>query len=258
MNSINFGLTAQDYRRYRAGFPESLFTRLAVLGLGIAGQHLLDIGTGTGSLGRGFALRGCKVTGLDPSAELIAQARDLDSEAGVQTDYLHARIEDCDLPDASFDVVSAGQCWHWFDRPRAAAVCARLLRPGGLMLCTHFDWLPWPGSVVEASEKLILEHNPAWQGHGGHGIHYTEFADLTAAGFHALQSFSHDEDVVYSREGWRGRIRASAGVAASLDADAVQRFDAAHAVMLAEQFPADPLRIPHRVFALIGRKPLPG
>lgn len=256
MNTVNFGLTAQDYRRHRAGFPASLFTRLAPYGVGIAGQRLLDIGTGTGSLGRGFARRGCRVTGLDPSAELIAQARELDAEAGITSEYLLSRIEDAALPAASFDVITAGQCWHWFDRPRAAAMCARLLRPGGLMLCTHFDWLPWPGTVVEASEQLILSHNPAWRGHSGHGIHYKEFADLSSAGFHALESFSYDEDVLYSQEGWRGRIRASAGVAASLTPEAVERFDAAHAAMLAEHFPADPLCIQHRVFALIGRKPL--
>ncbi|MEC5384807.1 class I SAM-dependent methyltransferase [Uliginosibacterium sp. H3] len=253
--NIDFGRTADDYRRHRAGFPDSLFTRLAVHGVGIAGQRLLDIGTGTGSLARGFARRGCQVTGLDPSTNLTAQARELDGEAGVNIDYVTSRIEDNTLPDASFDIVSAGQCWHWFDRPRAAAQCFRLLKPGGIVLCTNFDWLPAPGSVVEATEKLILEHNPAWTAHSGHGIHYKEFADLTGAGFHALQSFSFDEDVPYTHESWRGRIRASAGIAASLPADAVARFDAAHAEMLVARFPQETLLTPHRIFALVGRKP---
>jgi hypothetical protein len=123
------------------------------------------------------------------------------------------------------------------------------------VLATNFDWLPWPGSLVEATEKLILAHNPEWRAHSGHGIHYKEFADLTGAGFHALQSFSFDEDVPYTHEGWRGRIRASAGIAASLPPEAVARFDAEHQQMLAERFPHEPLQTPHRVFALIGRKP---
>lgn len=255
MPSIDFGLTAQDYRRHRAGFPDSLFTRLAVYGIGIPGQTLLDIGTGTGSLGRGFARRGCKVTGLDPSADLLEQARELDTQAGLATDYIISRIEEADLPAASFDVITAGQCWHWFDRTRAAAVCARLLRPGGILLSTHFDWLPLPDTVVHATEPLILAHNPAWGGHSGNGIHAKEFADFSGAGFITLQSFSYDEDVVYSHADWRGRIRASAGVAASLPPEAVARFDVEHAAMLATRFPDEPLRTPHRVFALIGRKP---
>jgi SAM-dependent methyltransferase len=252
--TIDFGRTADDYRRHRAGFPEALFARLAVYGIGMDGQRLLDIGTGTGSLARGLARRGCRVTGLDPSPELMAQARELDREAGVQIDYVTARAEETGLPDAAFDVVSAGQCWHWFDRPRAAAECSRLLRPGGSILITHFDWLPLPGSVVEASEKLILAHNPNWKGHGGSGIHWKWFADLSAAGFLALQSFSFDESVPYSHAAWQGRIRASAGIAASLPAEAVEAFDEAHAAMLAQHFPDEILHTPHRVFALIGRK----
>ncbi|MDB5799862.1 MAG: SAM-dependent methyltransferase [Rhodocyclales bacterium] len=255
MKNIDFGRTAADYRRHRAGFPEELFARLALYGIGIDGQCLLDIGTGTGSLARGFARRGCHVTGLDPASDLTTQALELDREAGVRVEYLTASAEDTGLADASFDVVAAGQCWHWFDRPRAAAECARLLRPGGIVLITHFDWLPLPGTVVEASEKLILAHNPEWSGHGGCGIHWKWFGDLSGAGFHALQSFSFDVDVPYSHEDWRGRIRASAGVAASLSPAAVAQFDAEHAAMLAAQFPHEPLHTPHRVFALIGRKP---
>jgi hypothetical protein len=49
----------------------------------------------------------------------------------------------------------------------------------------------------------------------------------------------------------RGRIRASAGVAAFLPAEAVQTFDEEHAAMLAERFPDDPLLFPHRVWALV-------
>ncbi len=67
---IRFGRTAADYGRHRAGFPDALYDRLAAFGVGAAGQRLLDLGTGTGALGRGFALRGCRVTGLDPSPEL--------------------------------------------------------------------------------------------------------------------------------------------------------------------------------------------
>lgn len=254
MENVDFGRAAEDYRQHRAGFPADLFARLAVYGIGISGQRLLDLGTGTGTLARGFAQRGCRVTGLDPSEAMLAQARLLDREAGVRADYLGGRAEATGLPDAAFDVVAAGQCWHWFDRPRAAAETWRLLAPGGHVLLAHFDWLPLPGTVVAATEQLILAHNPAWTAHGGHGLHPRWFADLHAAGFTALQSFSFDVDVIYTPAAWRGRIRASAGVAASLPEEAVRRFDLAHAALLAERFPGEAVHAPHRVFALMGRK----
>ena len=94
-----------------------------------------------------------------------------------------------------------------------------------MLVIAHFDWLPLPGSIVEAVEALIVAHNPAWKMGGGCGIHWRWFADLSSGGFIALESFSFDVDQPYSHEAWRGRIRASAGVAATLDAAAVQRFD---------------------------------
>lgn len=54
----DFGRTADDYARHRAGFPDSLFKRLSELGIGLEGQDVVDLGTGTGTLGRGFARRG--------------------------------------------------------------------------------------------------------------------------------------------------------------------------------------------------------
>ena len=79
---------------------------------------MLDLGTGTGTVARGLAKRGCLVTGLDPSAQMLEQAGGLDEEAGVSVRYIQAHAEDTHLPERGFDVVTAGQCWHWFDRQR--------------------------------------------------------------------------------------------------------------------------------------------
>jgi len=253
--SVDFGRTASDYACHRAGFPEALFDRLAQGGVVVAGQRLLDLGTGTGSLARGFARRGLQVVGLDPSLPMLDEARRLDDTAGVAVQYVEARAESTGLPDASFDVVSAGQCWHWFEPARAAREVRRLLRPGGRVVIAHFDWLPLPGNVVEATERLIRQHNPGWRGHGGSGLYPACLADLALAGFAGLETFSFDQAVSYAHEAWRGRIRASAGVAASLDAAAVARFDAEHKALLAHDFPGDPLQVPHRCWAAIGVEP---
>jgi SAM-dependent methyltransferase len=252
---VQFGRTAEDYGRYRSGFPDALFPQLASLGVGLAGQRVLDVGSGTGTLARSFALRGCTVTGLDPAREMLDEARRLDSEAGVSTEYVEGRAESTGLPGTSFDVVSAGQCWHWFDKPEASREASRLLVPGGVLLVAHYDWIPVPGNVVEATERLIERHNPAWKLGGGYGIHGEWCPDIEAAGFEQLETFSFDEPAVYSHEAWRGRIRASAGVGASLAADAVVAFDRELATMLAERFPEDPLAVHHRAWALVARRP---
>ena len=96
---VEFGRTASDYARHRAGFPETLFERLTQRGVVAAGERLLDLGTGTGSLARGFARRGLRVTGLDPARPLLDQARRLDDAAGVAVAYVEARAESTGLAE---------------------------------------------------------------------------------------------------------------------------------------------------------------
>ena len=252
---VDFGKTARDYAAHRAGFPKELFDRLAAMGIGRSGQRLLDLGTGTGTLARGFARRGVSVVGVDPSEPMLVEARRMAKDEGVRVDYRVGRAEDIDVPDDAFDVVTAGQCWHWFDRPAAAAECMRVLVAGGALAICYFDWLPMPGNVVAATEALILEHNPEWPLSGGLGMYPLWTLDVAAAGFTGLETFSFDVDVPYSHEAWRGRIRASAGVAASLPPDAVAAFDGEFGALLQRDFPGQPLAVPHRVWALVARTP---
>jgi len=254
-SGVDFGKTASDYGRFRAGFPDSFYDRLRSQDVLEPGLRALDLGTGTGTIARGLARRGCEVTGLDKSAEMTEQAKQLDKSAGVQIAYLSGCAEATGLPDASFHLITAGQCWHWFDRPRAAAEARRLLTPRGALVIAHFDWIPLPGSVVEVTEKLIEKFNPNWNLGGGLGIHPLWARDVAIAGFQQIETFSYDLDAIYSHEAWRGRIRASAGVGATLPPEKMREFDDQLKAILSERFPSDPMPVFHRVFAVIARSP---
>jgi SAM-dependent methyltransferase len=249
----DFGRTAEDYRRFRAGFPPELVDRLVQRGIGRPDQHLLDLGTGTGSLARLLAPKVASVTGLDPAESLLDQAKELDRAAGVEITYRVATAEDTGLPDRSFDVVTAGQCWHWFDAERAAAESRRLLREDGMIVIAHFDWIPLPGNVVAATEELILKYNTSWYLGGGTGLYPRWLTDLALAGFRDIETFSFDLDVPYPPEAWVGRVRASAGVAASLPPDQVSEFADELNQVLQRCFPGAPLAVPHRTWAVTAR-----
>lgn len=250
VSGTNFGKAASEYGSHRAGFPDSFFERLALFAVGQPDQTIVDLGTGTGTLARGFARRGCSAIGVDIDARMLAQARELARQESLEVSFVEARAEATGLPDASTDVVVAGQCWHWFDRPRTIEEVRRLLKPGGKLVIAHFDWLPLPENVVEATEKLIEQHNPKWNMGGGLGLHPRWFPDLSAGGMHNIESFSYDVDVPYTPEAWRKRIQASAGVAA-LDAEAARSFDDDLRELLAARFPTEMLAVPHRVFAIV-------
>jgi SAM-dependent methyltransferase len=252
MGKAEFGRTAEDYAAHRAGFPESFFDRLLPFGIGLPGQDIVDMGTGTGTLARGFARRGCAVTGIDLDAEMLVQAGIMAEQEGVTVDFKQGTAEATRLEDNCCDVVSAGQCWHWFDPNRAIPEILRILRPGGLLLIGHFDWLTLKGNVVEMTEALILEHCPEWKGAGGMGLYPWWLKQLGDVGIEGMETFSYDVAQVYSQEAWRGRIQASAGIA-SLSPGARNAFDKAFAVELKKFSGEEDLAIPHRVFGLIAR-----
>lgn len=254
---VDFGPTARDYARHRAGFPPALFSRLeAEHGLE-PGQRALDLGTGTGTLARGLARRGLIVTGLDVSRALLEQARVLAAQAKIELDLREAPAERTGLPDAAFDVVTAGQCWHWFDRPAAARECRRVSRAGGRLIIAHLDWLAFDGNVVHRTLETISDFGtgfpPALVELGREGMYPAWTRDVREAGFDDVQTFSFDVDVAYSQADWRGRIRASAAVGGTLPEDEVSRFDRVLAARL-EGLP-EHLEVPHRVWALVARRP---
>jgi SAM-dependent methyltransferase len=252
MSNPDWSGTSTDYARHRQGFPPRFYDMIAREGLFAPGMRVLDLGTGTGAVARALASRGGVVRGLDVAPGQIAAARRLAAAEGLAVRFEEGLAERNGQPDASFDLVVAAQCWHWFDRGLAAAEARRVLKPGGALLICHYDWLPLPGSVAHASEFLIEAHNPRWRMGRTTGFYPQWAADMTTAGFARLAFAGFDHDAVYSRADWLGRIRASGGVGGGMEADAVARFDAEHAALLDARFPAEPLTVPHRVFAIWG------
>ena len=220
--TADFGKTATDYARHRAGYPDWLFERLMRRGLVRPGMRALDLATGTGYLARGLAQRGLTVTGLDIAPEMMEAAKALDTAQGLQIDYVVGKAEDTGLPAESFDLVTAACCWHWFDRPKATAEVLRLLKPGGWLVICAQNWFPLGGNVVARTEAIVQRHNPKWPFGGLDGMTPGAVRDLRAAGFGAIESFSVDFEIPDTHEGWRGRMRASAGISGSLAAEQVQ------------------------------------
>jgi len=249
---INFGTVAGDYAHYRPGFPEAFFDCIARAGVSTAGQRVLDLGTGTGSLARGFAARGAFVVGLDPSLEMLQEAVVLTRAAGLRVHYIRAVAEAIGLMDDAFDVVCAGQCWHWFDRVRVSREVARLLHPGGHALIGYFSYLADSGTLGAMTEALVLRYHPDWKFAGSDGRVPQFAADLAAQGLGGLETFEFDLDILFTQDDWRGRFRTCNGVF-SLPQDKRAAFDADLRALLAVHYP-NPIHVPHRVFGILAQK----
>lgn len=250
---INWGETSGDYVAFRPGPPDELYTRLQALGVGLPGQRILDLGTGTGVMARALALRGARVAGIDIAANQIEEARRLAESQGLEIEFRVAPAEEPPFAGHSFDVATANQCFLYFDAPRTLAALRRVLRASGLLVTSHFNWLPEIDVIARRSEELILTFNPSWQGAGFDGkiepVPHWMPDDLQLEGF-----FWFDADVPFTRETWRGRIRASRGIGASLPPSEVAAFDKAHAELL-EKIAPPVFTIKHRIDARILRFP---
>lgn len=248
---IDWGKTSADYAAHRPGPPEELYDRLAALGIGRAGQRILDLGTGTGVVARALARRGAKVAGTDIAAGQVAAARRLAAEEGLEIDFRVAPAEAPPFADGSFDAVTANQCFFYFDKAPTLAALRRILVPGGRLVTSHFNWQPRIDRIVAETEALILKYTPSWQGAGETGVIEVmpEWVpkDVVLEGF-----FWFDVDVPFTRETWRGRIRASRGVGAVMTAEEVAVFDSEHAALL-DRIAPPAFTLTHRVDARILR-----
>jgi SAM-dependent methyltransferase len=249
--SIDWGRTSSDYAEFRPGPPASFYERLRALGVGIKGQRILDLGTGTGVLAREFALAGCRAAGVDISAEQIEAARTLTREERIAVEFRVAPAENTEFPVASFDVVTANQCWLYFDRDRAAAEVKRLLVPNGVLVVSHFTYLPRLDPIARRTEELVLRFNPQWTA-ADWSVDVPEIPRWVRGDFTLAGSFVYDEAIPFTREGWRGRMRACRGVGAALSPAEVERFDQEHAAMLGASVP-ERFHVLHRLNAHVLR-----
>jgi len=119
----SFARVADAYERGRPGYPEEAVRWL----VGEEPRDVVDLGAGTGKLTRSLVALGHRVWAVEPLPEMLEQ---LVAAAPGAFDLLGS-AEVIPLPDASADVVTAAQAFHWFDQAVALPEIARVLRPGG-------------------------------------------------------------------------------------------------------------------------------
>lgn len=247
---IDWGRTSEDYAKYRPGPPSSLYEMLQAHDVGIPGQRVLDQGTGTGVFGRQLAKQGCDVVGTDISEIQIKYAKHLAERDGLKNiEFKVSPAEKNPFDNASFDIISASQCFVYFDKKRWIPEAKRLLKPNGRVVIAFFQWLPLEDPISGASEQLVLKHNPDWNAHSIK-MHFNQFEDWFLDDFQQTALLIYDEDIKFTREVWRGRMRALRGIGASLSPEAVDKFDEEHDAMLKGRF-GDEFIIPHRMIARV-------
>ncbi len=235
-NSFDFGKTSVDYAKYRDIYPQDFYDRLLQRGLCVKGQKILDIGTGTGVLPRNLYSYGGEFVGVDLSRNQIEQAQSLSEQKGMNIKYVCSLAEQINFADGSFDVVTACQCFTYFEHNILAEKIARVLKKRGKFAVMYMAWLPYEDAIAGKSEELILKYNPLWSGCGETRRDitipqvYGEYFDIEYREVFDLQ-------VPFERESWHGRMRACRGVGASMSELILSKWEQEHIAMLCEIAP---------------------
>jgi SAM-dependent methyltransferase len=119
------------------------------------GQHVLDLGTGTGSVAlkaASLVVPGGTVTAIDISPEMLAIARQRIAGLGLSNiGFREGRAEQILAPSGQFDAVLASlSLMYVIDRDAAAREIARVLRQGGCFVAAV-----WGGP--EAADIVLLQ-----------------------------------------------------------------------------------------------------
>lgn len=142
-----FSTRVENYVRYRPGYPEAVVDAIAERSGNVSATRVADVGSGTGIFSRLLLDRGFSVCGVEPNAEMRAAAESLLGNDDRFTS-VNGSAECTTLPDASVDLVTAAQAFHWFSGEATRAEWSRILRPRGLVA------LVWNVRNVAASEFM--------------------------------------------------------------------------------------------------------
>ena len=162
-----FDEIAAEYDRYRPAYPDELVDRACqVAGIG-SGDHVLEVGCGSGQLTRSLVARGLRVTALEPGTSLLALARQ-NLEGAGEVEFVNAQFEDASLPPGQFQAVFSASAFHWVDPKVSWQKTADVLAPGGTLALVQYCGLEEPRTkqdqdvVLAAMGKVAPDVAASW------------------------------------------------------------------------------------------------
>ncbi|WP_432359106.1 class I SAM-dependent methyltransferase [Sporosarcina sp. UB5] len=212
---VDFGNVAKNYARYRNDLPAELLEGLKRRGIVFNNKKIADLGAGTGILCRALQQVGAAVVGVEPSLELIEQAKEIDEKEGYMIEYVNAYSENTCLVEDAYDIVTVLRAWHWFDAEKTLAEIKRILKDDGSLIVIDSGFLS-KSKVVGDTLEIIKKHMPdgklksagsksnAKQMINSFPVEW--FKEWREHQFDLQETYKFHYNVTFSNEEWCGRV----------------------------------------------------
>jgi len=192
-----FGGSARHYRRGRLPYPPGLHDAFAGAADLSGAPRLIDVGCGPGTVALILADLFAEVVGVDPDADMLAEAAALASARAIaHARWVCLRAEALPAGLGRFRYATFAQSFHWMERERVARTTFDMLDPGGAFVHVNtmgegtdapVDALPHPpppsAAIRELAERFLGAARRAGQGVLRFGTPGDEWGVLRAAGF---------------------------------------------------------------------------
>ncbi len=200
-----FSERVDAYVAHRPGYPDALLdSLLETTGIG-AGAFVADIGAGSGIFTRRLLARGLQVFAVEPNADMRGAAEAaLGDEPGFTS--VAGRAESTGLADASVELVTAAQAFHWFANDAARVEFGRILEPGG-RLALIWNRRDLADSFQRAYDRLLRDFAVDYSANSHMRLAAVDLERFFAAGCMREFRFGHAQRLDFA--GIVGRLRSA-------------------------------------------------
>jgi 2-polyprenyl-3-methyl-5-hydroxy-6-metoxy-1,4-benzoquinol methylase len=212
---VNFGNVAKNYARFRSDLPIELLESLKIRGINFNNKKVADLGSGTGVLSRALHREGAFVVGVEPSNELIQEAKEIDTKEGYMIKYVNAFSESTTLSEDTYDYITVLRAWHWFDSEKTLTEIKRILKDNGSLIVMDSGFISKSKVIVDTLEiikghmsngKLRSAGSKANSKQMINGFPVEWFKEWQEHQFDLQEIYKFNYNVTFTNEEWCGRV----------------------------------------------------
>ena len=201
MNEKKFDAKGNVYAKGRPAYPEQIFEYLIKTNVIKEDATVADIGSGTGIFTLQMSSFVSEIYAVEPNDDMRDKAEMLYKDFSNIVS-VNSTAEATTLENASVDLITVAQAFHWFDRKSFKLECQRILKENGKVFLVWND-RDTSSEIIKENFEVNRKFCPNFKG-SSNGIDFSKdgFKDFFEGEFELVEFKNHltyDKDAFISR-----------------------------------------------------------